>query len=135
MYPRAQLAFRVQVGKLKDSTAKGLARQANKEAWKETIASMAAHHATQKAHPTNVLRTCLENCFVCTPSTSGVEQNFSKVAYNFTKQRHHALASHEELVLKLFVDLPQQTVSEQEEICRIARVAWSCQYGAPRERK
>ena len=135
MYPRAQLAFRVQVGKLKDSTAKGLARQANKEAWKETIASMAAHHATQKAHPTNVLRTCLENYFVCTPSTSGVEQNFSKVAYNFTKQRHHALASHEELVLKLFVDLPQQTVSEQEEICRIARVAWSCQYGAPRERK
>ncbi|CAL1126474.1 unnamed protein product [Cladocopium goreaui] len=135
MYPRAQLAFRVQVGKLKDSTAKGLARQANKEAWKETIASMAAHHATQKAHPTNVLRTCLENYFVCTPSTSGVEQNFSKGAYNFTKQRHHALASHEELVLKLFVDLPQQTVSEQEEICRIARVAWSCQYGAPRERK
>ena len=77
---------------------------------------------------------CVSHCkFCCTPSTSGIEQNFILGQIRYTMQRRHSLPGTEELVLKLFYGLPKQSKDEKMEICKLARVAWANQYGRPRE--
>ena len=133
LYPRAQLEFKAQLGCLSDKMSKDIFRDANKEAWKLTIGRYRSG-IQAKSHPTETLQAVLLNYFVCTPSTSGIEQNFSKGQMKYSKQRHHALPMHEELVLKLFCDLPNLCVTEVDEVCKLARVCWASQYGEPRAR-
>ena len=129
LYPRAQLEYKEQLGVLTNSHH--LSQKANKDAWKITLERYSCKRSS--SHPADALSVALQNYFCCTPSTSGIEQNFSLGQSRYTKQRHHAKPGNEELVLKLFFDLPHQTKEEKQEICKLARVCWAAQYGCPRE--
>ena len=130
LYPRALLQYKEQAGSLSLKESKDMVRDGNKEAWRVTLAR---YSANQQSHPSDVLRVALQNYFCCTPSTSGIEQNFSLGQIRYTMQRRHSKPSNEELVLKLFYGLPKQSKDEKMEICKLARVAWAHQYGRPRE--
>eukprot|EP00438_Fugacium_kawagutii_P035753 Skav229347 [mRNA] locus=scaffold2596:465700:472220:+ [translate_table: standard] len=128
-YPRAQCLFKTQSDCLIDKFSKSMGRDANKDAWRLAVEKFATRRAS---HPMKALREVLLQYFVCTSSTSGIEQNFSKGQAKYAKNRHHALAQHEELVLKLYIDLPSLNGEDMQEVCKLARVSWSAQYGAPR---
>ena len=64
-----------------DPPAVALCHAGNKSAWREAISRCRAHHATAKAHPTDVLFEALVQYFAHGLSTSGVEQAFSKGAW------------------------------------------------------
>ena len=104
LYPRAQMQFKTQMGLLLDKVNLSMSRDANKDAWRITLGQFAGTTNGRNNHPSETLRTVLLNYFVCTPSTSGIEQNFSKGQLKYSKQRHHALPAHEELILKLYCD-------------------------------
>lgn len=131
-YPRAQLLFKQPTKSLMDDTvSKDMSRDANKQTWKFLLEKYSVARL-RKAHPATSLRQLLLKYLVCSPSTSGIEQNFSKCQAKYGKQRHHALPQHEELVLKLYCDLPHLNFQEKTEVCKLARLAWAAQYGSPR---
>ena len=131
LYPRAQMEYKEQTGLLKDSQS--FKQGCNKEAWRIIVERYSVPRL-RKVHPSDLLCVALQHYFCCTPSTSGIEQNFSLGQSKYTQQRKHAKAGNEELVLKLFYGLPHQTQLEKQEICKLARVAWAAQYGCPRQR-
>lgn len=129
LYPRAQYLFKTHSSGLIDKLSKNITRDANKDAWRLAVEKF-AH--SRMAHPIKALREVLLQYFVSASSTSGIEQNFSKGQTKYGKSRHHALAQHEELALKLYIDLPNFNAQEVQEICKLARLSWAAQYGMPR---
>ena len=85
--------------------AVALRHAGNKSAWREAISRCRAHHATAKAHPTNVLIEAFVQYFAHGLSTSGVEQAFSKGAWCWGARRQSASPAREEVTLKVALDI------------------------------
>ena len=78
----------------------------NKEALKETIHKLNAHHLTKKMHPVDCIRQALIVYFMFGISTSGVEQSFAKSGCQFNDQRKgRSTPITEEWAIKLVLDI------------------------------
>ena len=111
--------------------AVALRHAGNKSAWHEAISRCRAHHATAKAHPTDVLFETLVQYFAHGLSTSGVEQAFSKGAWVWGSRRQSASPDREELTLKVALDIPN---NDKDTVFRAARRVWAAVLGVHRTR-
>jgi len=100
------------------------------EAWRVTIDRLNARPSIATAHPTDVLHLALVAYIVYGGSTSGVEQGFAKAAWAFTNRRLKAHADTEEAIVKLSLDMPNNSA---DEVVAVARKVWAHCYGPPRE--
>ena len=103
----------------------------NKEAWKSVLHKLDQHHCTRKNHPTDVLTEALIQYFAFGGSSSGVEQNFSKAAWNFHCRRRAALPQTEEMALKVCLDFKNH---DSTKVIMLARKVWALCFGQPRQR-
>ena len=103
------------------------AGQDNKLAWKRALDEWGG---SGRRPDLSVLRAALvQYCVVC-PSSSGVEQAFSRGAWSFHCRRYCAHASIEEYCLKVCMD---KDLRKRADVVRQARLVWSLCYGAPRQ--
>ena len=101
----------------------------NRAAWRTVVNRLTSRQALKNVHPPNVLQTALiAYCTFC-PSTSGVEQKFSKASLRFTSRQEAASTESEEMYLKVCLDFPERDATA---ICNNAQQVWKHCYGQHR---
>lgn len=130
-----QLDFQILLDQWQDVSPRARAEftslSSNKEAWKAVLQKLGQHNVTRKNHPTDVLTEALVQYFAFGGSSSGVEQNFSKAAWNFHCRRRSALPQTEEMAIKVCLDF---TNHDSTKVITLARKVWAMCFGRPRKR-
>ena len=123
-YLHAELEFRAAPKNLVGETA----HQDSMQAWKRSLEKLEGRHTD---HRLDTLRQALILYFAFAPSSSGVEQAFSKGAWSFHARRQKAKPATEEFHLKVTLD---KDLYSLEDVIPRAQLVWSLCYGHPRER-
>jgi hypothetical protein len=98
--------------------------------WGEAIRQIATRkNDIQKLHPRDELLKVVAPYNAMVPSTSGVEQIFSKARNHFGEQRLGGTQERESAVIKIIVDYRPE---EEDEVIQLAREHWTLLYGVPR---
>ena len=117
VYPRAQRL-------LKHDAESG---NKNKDAWRLALQRLSL---ARGGHPTAALRSALVQYLVFGASSSGVEQDFSKLHLGLGYVRGSALPSTEEFAAKAILDARQQ--EDKVRLVRLARITWTSCFGQAR---
>ncbi|CAK9022737.1 unnamed protein product [Durusdinium trenchii] len=103
----------------------------NHAAWSSAIRKTSSRSSISQHHPSDTLRLVtmrylrFHGC-----STSGVEQNFSKLQNQITPARDHMDPATYLAEAKLVIDCSE---SDLKEVCKAAQDSWRKWFGAPRE--
>ena len=117
VYPRAQRL-------MKHDAESG---NKNKDAWRLALQRLSL---ARGGHPTAALRSALVQYLVFGASSSGVEQDFSKLHLGLGYVRGSALPSTEEFAAKAILDARHQ--EDKVRLVRLARITWTSCFGQAR---
>ncbi len=101
--------------------------KSNLESWRVAITH--ARRSVAKNHPTQVLRTVLQNYAASSISTSGVEQTWSRGVWLLGQGRGHARQHTESCLIKVVTDYK---IKERNQVINLARTIWAANYPRPR---
>ena len=104
----------------------------NMDAWAAAVQRVSSRASLRQSYPVDALHKALQDYFVFTASSSGVEQSFTKAQWAFTDRQGSALAETELTILKLVLDSNRD---EDRSTCKVARKIFGRLFGMERERK
>ena len=120
-YPHAAMEYRAEAHKLVGKST----REDNKLAWRRALEKLEGGRGPSL----DVLRAALAQYFVFCPSSSGVEQAFSKGDWAFSSRRQRMKPSTEEVCRKVLLDKDSYAVPA---LVQKAQLVWSLCLGPPR---
>jgi hypothetical protein len=99
-------------------------------AWSEAVRRRAANPTALRGHPQSALRSVVQRLAVYAPSTSGVEQSFTRVKWMMGENRGGAISEVSEVVgIKLLLD---RRAEEEKRVIDMARENYVLMYGVAR---
>ena len=102
---------------------------ANKDGWRIAVERLNSTKTLKACHPTDVLKDALVLYKLFGPSSSGVEQSFSKASWAMGSRRRHACETFEEMNIKCVLDLKHY---DKNHVIYLAQKVWATCLKPPR---